>query len=420
MYIAIIDSNPGSRAALLGRVQEAMRQADVRRVEIVEMEPEQITAHEGSSIIGCLIGPGCTSIVSEVVEQARISFPTAMLGAVLENEIYAVEGVGLRKKVNALVMPMGDLAQIASFAIDCSERAAGSGVGGNNRGVIGVTQFKGGVGVTTLVAGLASCWARHGLSVVAIDFDDVNPQLTEWGRVGVAQRTVTGEFLRIGEVPQSRMNEILNPVEGYEGRLVVVGQPERYNEGFHFKADVLEGAPSASEFVTSLINMLRPEFDAVIIDLGRGWGVSTFAALPLCQQVLLVTDDDGMSVRRTLDGLQRLKRETDDPDELDLSRWSLALNAYTGRLLSPRDLASEIKEMDLFPAESTLFTVPFSETGRQWGGPGQSFYDLAEQSAKDALRRVAYSLVPFRFESNSGDSMPAKLIRKWASFVNPK
>ncbi len=411
MFLVILDSNPASRAALLGRVQEAIRQAEVRKLEPVEVDLPRLESFDASQAVGCIIGPGYFSEIDQVVEQVRVNLSSCPLGLAIESEVYATDAVALRKRLNLHVMALGDLAQLVGFVIECDRQVSAQGSVHKNRGVVAISQMKGGVGCTTLTTALAACWAKHGLTVAAIDLDDVNPQLTEWGRVGLAQRTITSEFLRQGEVPSHRINEMLHPVEGFEGRFVVVGQPERYNESFHYKADVLEGAPSSSEFITSLISCLQGEFDVVIIDTSRSWGIATFAALPLCQHVLCVTDDDGMSVRRTLDGLLRLKREANDSEEFDMSRWSLLLNAYTGRLISPRDVASEIRDMDLFPPESNLYTVPFSERGRQWGAPGQTLYEMADEKTRFVVRKIAYSLIPFRFEQTE-NALVAKIIKK--------
>lgn len=415
MKLLLFETSPESRAVLLGRVQEGARQADLRRIEVYEGDFEKSDEHDWSLVIGCVIGPGWYPQIEETVSQLRSLYPSGPIAVILPPETYSAEAVTLRRRLNVQIIALSDLAQIANFLIDCDTRAGGGGGSVRNRGIIGVCQIKGGVGTTTLCAALAACWAKHGLSTAAVDFDDVSPQLTAWGRVGVAQRGVTSELLHNGEVPASRINELVNPVEGFEGRLVVVGQPDAYNESFHFKANVLEGAPSAGDFVRSLVENFKNEFDVIIFDLARSWGVGTFSALPLCTHVLLVTDDDGMSVRRTLDGLARLKRESDDDQEFNLSKWSLILNSYTGRLISPKDVVAEIQEMELFPPESNLWTVPFSESGRQWGAPGQSMYELCDQRTRDELRKIAHSLVPFRFEREPG--LHSKLLKRWQALV---
>ena len=416
MYLVVIDNQPDSRAALLARVQEALRQVDTKRLDIIALELNQIESFDWSTASGTLIGPGCYSEIDEIVRRVRFSNSSGFTGVVLENEVYASHAVELRKRLDVNIMALGDLVQIAGFVMDSDARSTTLNSAAHEGGIIGVSQLKGGVGTTTITAALASCWARHGLSVAAIDLDDVNPQLTSWARVGVVQRTVTAELFRQGKVPANRINELVHPVEGFEGRLVAVGQPEGYNESFHFKANVLESAPSASEFMQSLISNLREEFDAVVIDLGRSWGVSTFASLPLCEHLLLITDDDGMSVRRTLDAFARLRSESDDPDEFNLSKWSLILNGYTGQLITPKEIAQEIQNMELFSPDSNLYTIPFSETGRQWGAPGQSFYDTADAATRKVVRKVAYGLIPFRYDPE--ESVGGKILKRWQSIVS--
>lgn len=413
MHILIIDRDPASRATLYGRVQLATRQADLRRVQLTDCDLDRLSLFKPDDIDGCIVGPGCYETLDHVTERVRSFFPDRSISVILDNETYANYAVGLRKAFGLRVIPIGDLAQIASFLIDCENEASRGGSA--NSGVIGVAQLKGGVGATTITAALASCYSKNGLSVCAIDLDDVNPQLTDWGRVGQAQRQALIEFLKKGDIPAGRQNEILFPIDGFDGRFNMIGQPQQYSQAFHFKADVIEGAPSSAQFIDALIPILREEFDVVLIDFGRSWGVSTIATFKYCQEILLVTDDDGMSVRRTLDCLQRLKRESDDPNELDLNRWSIILNAYTGRLISPNDLAAEIQEMDLLPPEASLYTIPFSERGRLWGAPGQTLFELCEENVRSVITKLACNLVAFRYANNDSDLLGKveSFVRRW-------
>jgi cellulose biosynthesis protein BcsQ len=409
MELVIFENEAGVRAAVSARLREALRQAEIEDFSIADLDSAAAASHDWSRVAGCFIGPSAFSEIDDVLATLRLVFPSGKTAIVLEPDHYARQGVLLRKRLNLTVISSADVAQMASFAIECQLSATAVQAGPRGKGIIGVCQLKGGVGATTITTALAACWARHGLSVCALDLDDVNPQLTAWARVGISQRTVAAELLRQGEVPANRINELVFPVEGFEGRLVVVGQPESYNEGFHFKANVLDGAPSSSEFINSLIGNLSSEFDVIIVDLARSWGIATFSLLTICQHILLVTDDDGMSVRRTLDGLHRMRKESDDSDEFDMSKWSLALNAYTGKLISPKDIAMEIQEMELFPSNANLFAVPFSETGRQWGAPGKSFYDLADPKTREVIRKIAGTFVPFAEQAEPAGA--AKLIK---------
>ncbi|MCB0346452.1 MAG: AAA family ATPase [Bdellovibrionales bacterium] len=417
MRLLVIDPSDETRELLVERAREALRQIGMRKVEVVDGDLTLIN-DEGSSelAIGALLGPGCFDAAEHTTQLFRGAHPNVPVALVLDNDVYADHAVELRRIISIRMIAIADIAQIAAFILD-AEQQASTQPGARNRGIVSVVHFKGGVGATTVASALASCWARHDLTVALVDFDDVNPQLTEWARAGTSQRKAVSDLLRQGQVPNFRLNELLHPVEGYDGKLVVVPQPERYQDSFHFKADVIQGAPSVALFIDSLFDVLRDEFDIIVVDAGRSWGISTFSVLPLSQQILLVTDDDGMSVRRTLDVLERFAREADDDDEFDLSRWSLVLNAYTGQLLSPKDLSLEIEEMDLFPEAAMLYTLPFSEIGRQWGGPGQSFYDLAEPTVREGVEKIAFNLVPFRQEAD--EPVYGKLRKQLQKFIKP-
>ncbi|RMD85103.1 MAG: hypothetical protein D6808_05890 [Candidatus Dadabacteria bacterium] len=416
MRIAIVDISPESRAALIGRLQLACTEAGLLSPEILEVNLNAPGDLPINPPVACFIGPGSYSRFGELIEEIRRITPDVPIALVLENEIYTSRGISLRKRFGVDVMPLGDIAQIAGFLLDCAERKK-EAEGTLHSFVVGVAHLKGGVGATTLATSLAACWARNDFTAALVDFDDLSPEATLWSHAKPHHRDVTAEFLRRGEVSQERINELLVPVEGYDGKLVVVAQPLLYKEGFHFKADVLDNAPSASSFVTTLLDVLRKEIGIVVIDLARSWGVATFAALPLCDAVMLVTDDDGMSIRITLDTLERLRGESGDSGEFDFSKWNMVLNSYTGKLITPQVLAEEVDKLDIMPPEASLFTVPFSESGRQWGAPGKSFYDLAEPSVKEVIFKICSTLVPMEGKASEDQGALGKLVGKLKSFI---
>ena len=415
MRIYVIDIDPESTSRIAKRVAEAVRQSGARKIEVLELQFETLAFHRADDVAAiAFLGPSCYQDLSRSVAKFRSVFPNMPLAVVLDNEIYALEAVELSRELAVRTMAIADIAQMAQFVLDAS---ASVGQQKKSRGIVATVQLKGGVGASTLSAALASVWARHSLSVCLVDLDDTNPQITEWGRVSEAKRKTVADLLREGRVPAYRLNELVHPIEGHDGRLGVIGQPEFYHEAFHFKADVIDGAPSSAEYINSLLECLQDEFDVVIVDTGRSWGISTFACLPHCQHVLFVTDDDGMSLRRSLDSLLRVYRESDDPDEFDLTRWSLVLNAYTGQLLSPGDVSEEVDELEIFPSSCDLYTIPFSESGRLWGAPGKSLYEMAEVAVKEVLTDLAFSLVPFRREWLDSSPISSKIRRQIQKLV---
>ena len=321
MQLLLIDSNQKSIEALEARVSEAIKQSAIRRVRVETCSAKKINSlNTGLQPNAVILGPGCYDEAEQLVDRMVTQFTEANLAIVLQNDVYAVEAVRLRRLSGVRVIPIADIANLAHFLLDSYEESRRSS-GQEGDGVIGVAQLKGGVGSSTLAASIASCRATHGDSVVIVDLDDINPQITNWARVGIGKRTAVAELLKNGSVPAYRLAEAIYQVERDEGTISVVGQPEHYHESFHFKADVIDGAPSSQAFIESLLPQLRQQFDSVIIDFGRSWGVAHFASLPLCQQVALVVDDDAMSLRMTIDSLRRLSHESEDSSEFDFSKW---------------------------------------------------------------------------------------------------
>ena len=402
MRILVLDVNDSARATVTTRIEEALRQAGVRRAELLEGDPDslaKLVAEDPPHL--CFIGPGCYRDLEASLARYRMVYPKVPVAVVLNNEVYSEEGIELRRALRIRVIPIADIGQMAQFILDCdapSETASSA----STRGVISVLQFKGGVGSSTVACALAACWARNGVSTALVDLDDVNPQISDWACVGSSQRRSISEAIRAGEVGRYKLGEIGYPVASYDGGLTVFAQPEHYGESFHFKADVLENAPSIASYITSLIKGLQEVYDVVIIDAGRSWGISTFAALTLSQKVLTVIDDDAISLRRSLENFNRIYRESDDTAEFDLGKWSFLLNAYTGKILSVSDVLEEIDRLDVFPEKVDLMTLPYSEKGREWGLTPLSFFDLAEQGIRNTIGEIAFGLVPFQYEAEAG------------------
>ena len=408
MQIVLVDSDNEQIGILNERVDQAVKQAALRRVKIEACHSSQI-AQLATNLDpdGIILGPGTFDECEQLVDKLKSIFPNANIAIVLQNDVYAIEAVRLRRLSGVRVIPIADIANLAHFLLDSFEISRRSS-GGDNEGIIGVAQLKGGVGCSTVAAALAACRASYGDSIALVDLDDTNPQLTDWARVGVGKRSVVAELLRAGQVPPYRLAECLHSIEEANGVLSIVGQPENYHESFHFKADVLEGAPSSQVFIESLLPQLREQFDMVVIDFGRSWGVSQFASLPFCQEVLLVLDDDALTLKRTIDSLRRLSRESEDKKELDFSKWRVVMNAYTGRLLSPNDVSDEFDDSGVFPESADLHVIPFSEKGRQWGAPGKTFYDLAEEPIRREYAKLANEILPLK-EEFEGLSSPGVL-----------
>lgn len=399
MEILLLESSAAAKAVLRGRIVEALRQAEIRGIELVEGSETSLTSQSWGTICGCILGPSLHQTAEATLQNIRRTFSQGPLALVLNEDAYNEEAASLTRKLDVRVYSMGELTALVAFLVEC-EKQQSLIASRKSKNIFGVCQFKGGVGTTTLAAALGGCWARHGISTALIDLDDVNPHLTAWARVGISKRSAVSEHLSLGHVPESRIVDVAAPIEGYQNKLAVIGQPEQYNDGFHFKANVIDAAPSSSEFMHSLLSALKAHYEGVVIDLSRSWGLATFATLPRCERVLLVTDEDRQSIKRSLDILRRLRKESDDPDEFDLSRWILVINGYSGDRIKLEEVRTLIEESDLTGAKVPLVTIPYSFSGGGWAGEhGTTFIDIADPGTREAIAQLAYSLIPYQSET---------------------
>jgi len=399
MEILLIESSAAAKAVLRGRIVEALRQAEIRGIEVVEGSETELAAQSWGTICGCILGPSFHKTAETTIQNIRRTFSQGPIALVLNEDAYNEEAASLTRKLDVRVYSMGELTALVAFLMDCEKQQSLIG-SRKSKNIFGICQFKGGVGATTLAAALSGCWARNSIPTALIDLDDVNPHITAWARVGISKRSAVSEHLSLGHVPESRISDIAAPIEGYHGKLAVIGQPEHYNDGFHFKANVIDSAPSSSEFMHSLLSALKAQYEAVTIDLSRSWGLATFATLPRCERVLLVTDEDRQSIKRSLDILRRLRKESDDPDEFDLSRWMLVINGYSGDRIKLEEVRALIEESDLTGTKVPLATIPYSFSGGGWAGEqGKTFLDVADPATRIAITQLAYSLIPYQSDA---------------------
>jgi cellulose biosynthesis protein BcsQ len=403
--IYIYGRSPEARATIRGRLTEAARQAELGEVSFQEFALADVDRIDWEKAFSCILGPELNTDTELVIDKLRAAYPLGAVALLLNPDEYATRAVALRRTLAVHVCSTADLAHLSGFLLSAAAEPTLTARTPYREATIGVCQLKGGVGATTLSAALSACWARHGLGVALVDLDDVNPHLTAWAQATPHQRAFAAHCLRRGEIDRSRVEELLAPIEGFDGKFVVVPQPEPYHEAFHTKADLIEDAPSASAFINAIGAVLGSELDIVTYDLGRSWGIGTFAALKRCSHVVLVVDDDAISLDRTLANLSRLRAHSDDPNEFNFSRWSVVLNGYTGRNVSADEAAAAIARTGLFPTDANLYTLPYSKEAERWSEGRRSLYETADQRTRDVVRRIACNVVPFQYEQGEHRSL---------------
>ncbi len=178
--------------------------------------------------------------------------------------------------------------------------------------VLLVTNGKGGVGKTSLVANLAGLAAKAGWSVLAVDLD---PQGNLARDLGYLDRSDGGQSLLAAVL----LDQELSVLEGVRplgaargagrsdaGRLdVVAGGPQVARLSDQLGIDVARSGPAGYGCLSEVIGALAPAYDLVLCDLPPGDGAIGRAALRMGRFVLVPTPPDDAGI----DGLGRVFAE---------------------------------------------------------------------------------------------------------------
>ena len=338
MEILIIDSDPAARAVLMGRIQELKRGRDLQTIEPVPLLPKGVSSRTFATVGAVILGPGLADSFLPVLE-ALATKPSCPVASMFPSGAQHV-----------VTIPSDDDEALKLFLIQSIARSQLAKLAEARR-VIGVAQLAGGVGASTLALQLGRAFAATGLNTTVFDLDDVGTTVSTVSKAAPRYRAAVSDALLRGTVDEGSVAELLSPLAQ---NLTIIPQPESYAEAFHFKANVLETAPVASVTVNGIISSLRARDHTVIIDLGRSWGLGTFAALPRCGQILFVLSARPLErVKASLEALRRLQRESDGTDEFDTSRWSLVVTGTNSHH------APEVRRI---VAASTIFPESVSVT----------------------------------------------------------
>lgn len=389
MEFVVIDVTPAQRAALLGRVQEAIRLAGLSQVTVSEVDPLSLDAISWDGVLGCFVGSGTGAVVKEILAKINSARSECPIALVLDSETYLTEAVKIHKLVGHTVVAETDLIQISNWILDAERKSSGRQLGNKQRRVIAVTQMKGGVGASTVVSSLAALFASQEKSVAIVDLDEVTCNLTEWSMVPQSNRTVVSELVRGAAQFSECLRDALYRPEAYKGGVAVFPQPSMFQEGLHVKAPVLNGAPQGSDFIQHLFPLLIGEFDIVLVDCSKSWGIATLATLGWCEKIVLLIDEEPLSLQSTFQSLARLRDESGDVDEFNFTKWSLVLNKFTGKKTSMKEILAWASEADLFTSDSKIFALGFSNQATKASGPGESLYERADSKLKKEFVTLA-------------------------------
>ncbi|MEY3212435.1 MAG: hypothetical protein RIT28_2916 [Pseudomonadota bacterium] len=235
----------------------------------------------------------------------------------------------MRAGCRELLHPYRDAARLAEVVTELAERVAGQGEGSAE--VITVTGSRGGVGVTTVALGLAHVIAQEKRNAaVVVDLDQAGGDLLS--AINLKTGYTTHDLL--ANLSRLDVNKVRGAVVRKESGLWVLPQPE----------EDIDTTTVTEQDIAPLMGVLRRTFTHVIVDSGSAMADAGRAVLAEASHVVLVTDQEIVSLRTAV---RRLKLLTDMGLEKD--QLHVVLNRYNPRRKPDRDeIATQLKVTGLW------------------------------------------------------------------------
>jgi cellulose biosynthesis protein BcsQ len=381
MKIACVDKTASDRLNLqefLERTLEDNREfiGYYRLADIIPLSKDELFL--SSSIDAVAIGPAYSlDDALMFVRQLRDAEPNSPVFIFLHADYFSVTNLQRFERFKVEVFRDDEYGpRLANFLLGLVSKQVTRELGK----LIVVDGAKGGVGVTSVVSGLAHAAQSNGQSSVVIDLSPSASLL----RYCSTERWQSSEYTSL-LVDRPRVS-----TDALEKLLVIAP-----NE-IHFLLPPAGGAEvrelwlrdqNSFEVTLEIVTRLCEHYDVVIADLSRAEGILPFALISRADTRLLVTSNEAASVH--LLGL-RLPEFADIPGRSEIVA---VVNELNESGLSLEDITAYLRARTKRLDISWLnHTIPHDVRARFWMGTTNSFYTEARRGTQKALESALHRI----------------------------
>lgn len=247
--------------------------------------------------------------------------------------------------------------------------------------LVALVGVKGGVGVTSLITGLAHAAVNLDKSVCIVDLS----QHSSLAHFLVSTRFRSPDYAsaildKLSITPTFAANCISETPCGLSLLLPPSGGPDirelwlRNHDSF--------------ETTLTLVDHLRDKFDLVLVDCANAEGILPFALLTRADARLAVTTNEPASVHLLAEALKDLFTI---PGK---ERCGIICNLVYQNSLTKEDILDYLYTIDNFdPKLFPSFSIPYDTRGRHWVGTRNSFYTESHTHTQNALEQIIVHLL---------------------------
>ena len=381
MKLLIVDISAETQAKCAKRI-ESFHRSDMESLDLqVQLVSPADFISRVNEVDVLVLGAGLGEKAINIARQATSMVPWLHVVMFVNEKDYgggafrAAHSAGVRKVFPDNAAPLDFLQELV--AIHAEFRRSGRTRDGL---VIAVTHAKGGVGATTMAAGLAEVCSVFRRRTMIWDLDVETRDLSRGLTVNGAEAKVVSSWVNGSrDVSRESLNDALIPISS---DVSVLMPPDRMAESM----DLVCHTDSIT-LVQRVLELSRVLFEVVIIDTAGRMGPATGAVLRNADIVLTVIDDTVLGLTAVDLYLSYIKTLVPDINSL-----RFLLNPYSGALLDLNQIILALNEHNLPEKAWSLPPVGNDPKGSVWPGTGRTIYSMGQRDTRHTFEAIAKEL----------------------------
>lgn len=383
LSIVVVDTSAETRSAMVKQVSdffanELDENGILPKVSIKPLSRDELKFAAAPDI--CLLGENLVrNSIGEVANIRRLLPNTAILVKVGRAQatlafIEHLVRLGADDVLTEDVGPTEFFKKIIIFARRLAKAKTGR--------LIVVDGAKGGVGTTSVVAGLGDALANTGKRVALIDFDLESQDLSRFLRAKpFINENLQLLFDQLRPVTQEFVEQCLVRVWADEDNFFCV-PPACETDSIY------DSRLAQAKILIPLLEILDSTFDCVLVDVACLRGGLLKALYRSADEVVLVVNNDPATVHAAVDRVRRIRAQ------LSVNTKLLLLNnAPTKWGLSETVLRSELSFAAQLGDENWISnSLPFCKSGCRWAGSGATLFSMGAPRVVSELKSVIQQL----------------------------
>lgn len=389
MKLIIIEQNENLRSDIKNRVEEASRLTGLKSIIIDAIDMKQLGSSTPDLII---LGDFAKDKILEIHSRINSIHPNTPIILLLGTSDYLEDSIELYKRTQIRIVAQGDIPQLTQIILNLSQPTSlQNNISGKAR-IISVIGIKGGAGITSLTASLASFFESHEVSSLLIDLNHINRDLSSFSNYSIEGQHALSKLYRNSQPLFSDINPCIEKFRQTKSGLIsIIGATESFIEAYELFTNSLPVFQTNSVWLESNISTLADEFETIIIDLGNHWGPATLSILSMSSNVCLMMEDDEWSIKRNFEMLHKISSESEDPTEFDFRKWKVTINGIK--------IPEETQEVvNLYNSNYNIiktpiiYGIPWSKRCINWFLGNKTPYECGESSYKNSIEDLAKSI----------------------------